>query len=140
MHSPETIAMFNRLIQQAIASASQLALALEDEREALGQADPGVLTEAVEAKLARLSELEQRLAAHEGFLAARRLPPGRRGTEIFLHRLPGRAAERVLWEQLQQLAAHCRERNEVNGSVVALRTVRTRRALQVLTEPCAVTT
>jgi hypothetical protein len=76
--------------------------------------------------------LEQGVTAHEGFLFARRLPPGKAGTEIFLNGLAPDAPERTLWQKLQRVAARCRDNNQVNGNLVALGRVRTQRALEIL--------
>jgi flagellar biosynthesis/type III secretory pathway chaperone len=135
MHSPETVALFRRLLEQQIACAEGLCQALAREGTALGSGTPEHVEEAATAKQELLAQMEQRLAAYEGFLAARRLPSGRRGSELFLAQLPAKAPERALWERLRELARQCREQNEVNGSLVAMCRTRAERALELLRGP-----
>ncbi len=132
MHSPETLALFRRLIQQEIDSSERLGEALATEQAALTSCNPDTLLNAVAQKQGLMRALEQGVSAHEGFLIARRLPPGRAGTESFLKGLPADAVERQLWQKLQKVAAGCRDHNQVNGNMVALGRVRTQRALEIL--------
>ena len=132
MYNPEAVELFRRLLMQEIDCAQRLMALLDEERQALGGRDAQALEQVTEAKRALLAETEQRVAAHEGFLSARRLPAGRAGTERFLSGLPKDAAERSLWQRLQELAAACREANEVNGRVVALSRIRVQRTLELL--------
>jgi len=132
MHSPETLALFRRVVEQEISCSERLGEALANEQKALTSRVPDDLLEAVAQKQALMQALEQSVSAHQGFLAARRLPPGRPGTEAFLRGLTPDAAERALWQRLQEVAAHCREHNQANGSLVALGRVRTQRALEIL--------
>jgi flagella synthesis protein FlgN len=132
---PDTLLLLRRLMQQEIDASERLGSALAAEREALGRRDPAALEAAIAGKLAATRELQQRLEAHEGFLAARGLPPGRPGTERFLSLLPADGEERRLWRRLQELARECRDGNEVNGNLVSLSRVRTQRALEILRGP-----
>ena len=132
MQNPETLTLFRRLIEQEIACSERLHDILVEERQALSSHAPDPLLEAVSRKQAAIKALEQSVTAHEGFLAARRLPPGKKGTEAFLNGLPDNAPERTLWKRLQEIAARCREHNQSNGSMVALGRVRTQRALDIL--------
>jgi len=135
MHDPETIALFRRLIGQEIACAEALCRVLGEEYTALAAGDPGTLERVIAAKRELLGEMEQRVAAHEGFLSARRLPPGKGGTELFMARLPPQAPERGLWQRLRELAGQCRAQNEVNSSLLCLSRARTQRALELLRGP-----
>jgi flagellar biosynthesis/type III secretory pathway chaperone len=128
----ETVTLLQRLLLQAISASERLLTALNQEREALTGRDPTTLEQAVAAKLAAAQEVRQRLSAHEGFLAARRLPPGRTGTERFLAGLPVEAEARKLWERLQAVARACRDGNDLNGSLVTLGRARTQRAMDIL--------
>lgn len=132
MHSPDIIKLFRRLIEREIGCSERLEEILADEQRALTARDPQVLQEALAQKQGLLRELEQSVAAHEGFLTARRLPPGKAGTRAFLSSLPQDAPEHALWQRLQEVAVGCRENNRVNGSLVALGKVRTQRALEIL--------
>jgi flagellar biosynthesis/type III secretory pathway chaperone len=132
MHSPETLALFRRLVEQEIDCSKRLEEALATEHAALSSPTPQPLLEALTRKQELVKEMERSVAAHEGFLAARRLPPGKTGTESFLKPLPESAQERRLWQSLQEIAGHCRDRNQANGSLVALGRTRTQRALEIL--------
>lgn len=132
MISPETLALYRRLIQQEIDCAERLADVMRREAEALGGRDAASLEQANVEKLELLHEMEQRSAAHEGFLAARGLPAGREGNLRFLRGLPADAEEHGLWRRLRSAAVECRDLNLVNGSLVALRRTRTQRALEIL--------
>jgi len=135
MHDPETTALFRRLIQQEIACAEALCRVLSDEQTALAASDPNALEQITAAKRELLGEMEQRVATHEGFLSARRLPAGKQGTELFVAGLPHQAPERGLWQRLRELAGQCRAQNEVNGSLLCLSRVRTQRVLELLHGP-----
>ncbi len=132
MHSPETLALFRRLMEQEIDCSERLGEALATEQEALASHAPDALLTAVELKRRLTHSLEQSVSAHEGFLAARRLPPGKSGTEAFLRPLPQDAPERIVWQRLQKVAARCRDHNQINGNLVALSRIRTQRALEIL--------
>jgi flagellar biosynthesis/type III secretory pathway chaperone len=128
----ETTTLLQRLLLQAISASERLLEALNRERDALVGRDPVTLEQAVAEKLSAAQEVRQRLSAHEGFLAARRLPPGRSGTERFLAGLPAETEARKLWERLQAVASACRDGNDLNGSLVALGRARTQRAMEIL--------
>jgi flagellar biosynthesis/type III secretory pathway chaperone len=134
MHKPESIALFERLIEQEINCAKRLSEALSVERAALSKAmsDPQSLDQASRAKSALLEEMEQRVAAHEGFLASRRLAPGKQGTENYLRGAPGDARAHGLWRQLQEIAGACQQANEINGNIILLSQARLQRALDTL--------
>ncbi len=132
MHKPEVIALFRRLLRQEIDCAERLAAAIDEERRTFGARDPAALERLTARKRELLQEMEQRVASHEGFLAARRLPPGRQGTESFMQALPPDAEEHGLWRQLRQLAERCRDGNAVNGRIVTMNRVRVQRALELL--------
>ncbi len=132
MSAPVTIDLFRRVMQQEISCAERLAEVLKKEQDALAALDMGVLEGLTPEKQALLGEMEQRTEAHAGFLAARGLPPGRKGTEAFLDRLAEDAAEHELWRRLRYVAGVCQEANQVNGKLVALSRARTQRALDLL--------
>lgn len=132
MHNTDATDLFGRLMQQEIDCAERIGKVLNEERQALGGRDPEALERVTVAKQTLLKEMEQRVAAHEGFLSARRLPPGKAGTEQFLADLPQDSELPALWQRLQESAAQCRDENRVNGSIVALSRVRVQRALELL--------
>ncbi len=132
MSNPETIELFRRLMQQEIDCAERLAAALQREQNALSDRDLVALEQVSLDKPVLLDEMEQRAAAHEGFLTARGLPPGRAGNKAFLQSLAANAAEHGIWRRLQSIAGTCRELNQVNGKLVLLSRARTQRALEIL--------
>lgn len=132
MNSPETVELFRRLMQQEIDCAERLVKTLQREQDALSCRDLDGLEQAGLDKQVLLGEMQQRSAAHEGFLAARGLPPGRTGSTAFMQSLPANAAEHGIWQHLQSIAATCRELNQVNGKLVVLSRARTQRALEIL--------
>ena len=132
MYDPETRKLFQQLLRQEVSCAERLAQLLAEERDQLTSGDPDTLIGITEDKAELLKELDRWVAAHEGFLQARRLPPGKQGSEAFLRTLPERAQEWGLWRRLQEIAAVCRDGNEINGGIVTLGHARVRRALDLL--------
>jgi flagellar biosynthesis/type III secretory pathway chaperone len=88
MTDKESVNRFRRLVQAQIGCAEKLIKALEQERLALLARDAQELTRVGTSKTTLLREMEQRLQAHETFLKALRLPPGKEGSEALLKTLP----------------------------------------------------
>ncbi len=132
MTDKESVNRFRRLVQAQIGCAEKLIKALEQERLALLARDAQELTRVGTSKTTLLREMEQRLQAHETFLKALRLPPGKEGSEALLKTLPKDGDEWNLWRKLQELATQCRDHNEVNGSLLAASRARMERAFQIL--------
>lgn len=135
MLDPEIRLRFRRLVETETACAERLLEVLEQEHRALLARDTAALERAGEDKVPLLRELEQRLAAHEGFLKALRLPPGKAGNLALLERLTAPGEERKLWQRLQEVAALCRDHNERNGAILAASRARVRRSLEILRGP-----
>ena len=131
-YAAQTVDLFRGLLEQGLASADRLEGVLAAERNALRTGDPDALQRLTDEKLALLQDLERWAAAHERFLRAQQLPPGRQGSEMFLAGLPHAAEEHMLWRRVRQTVSACRDSNEVNGGIVTLSRARVQRALMVL--------
>lgn len=111
-------AALRAVIDEMAAASTQLLLVLEEEREALNQADAEALNRSGEAKQMLMRRLEQ--------LDAERLQMSAS--------LPGAAPHnQSQWTEVLQSLAQCRDRNLRNGELVGQRLSQVRRALSALT-------
>ncbi len=105
---------------------------LQDEDLALRRTDADRIDQITAAKQALVREMESYQAAQDRFLATHKIPPGPRGMEDYLQTLPGDAPERATWRSLQTLIDQCRNRNRINGGLVALSRQHVQQALEIL--------
>ena len=105
---------------------------LQEEDHALRRTDADDIDRISAAKQTLIREIESHQRALDRFLAASNLPAGPPGMQAYLETLPDDAPERAAWKEIQALAGQCRDRNEVNGGVLALSRQHVQQALQIL--------
>lgn len=114
-------------------TAGKLLRLLEQEHQVLVKGEAEAIRSISEQKQAHINLLGEQLRQRDKFLAVRRLPAGKAGTDLFIQLLPADSAIEACWSQIQALAEQLNDRNEVNGGIVALAQRHVRQALNILT-------
>ena len=130
--SGETQQALSRLLSDELQSARELQRTLDQEFDALSQGEADRITEITAQKQLQTLRLGQHLQARDRFLAEHKLPAGQQGTDAIVKRLPADAAAANLWQELQSVGRRLRERNEVNGGIIAHGQRHVRQALAIL--------
>lgn len=121
------------LLSAEIACAQDLLQILEQEYQALTQAQTDQIESISAAKQQQMQQLQQRLLERDRFLLRLSLAPGKRGMDLYLKQTPPQHHSQSLWEELQALARRLREQNEINGGIVSLGQRYVQQALNLLT-------
>lgn len=105
---------------------------LQQEDRALRRTDTDSIDQITAAKQALILEMESHQRAQDRFLAAHNLPPGPLGIQRHLETLPADAPEQSAWKSLKALITQCRNRNEINGGILALSRQHVQQSLDIL--------
>ena len=134
-HSPsrKEIQQLSELLSAELESACKLLALLEQEHQLLVKGEAEAIRSISEQKQAQIRQFNGQLLVRDRFLTVHQLPPGREGTDLFLQEIPQEESIRKCWSQIQKLAAELNDRNEVNGTIVALAQRHVRQALNLLT-------
>ncbi|MCP4995489.1 MAG: flagellar protein FlgN [Gammaproteobacteria bacterium] len=136
MSPQQTKALQNQLaalISQELASARELQLLLEQEQTALKGPDHEAIEVLSSSKKILIETMQNQLQNRGNFLSQLSLPPGNKGTNLFIQKLSGSTNLNLQWEELQQTATKLKALNEVNGHIIAQSQRQTRQALDILT-------
>lgn len=121
------------LLSAELESARNLLQLLEQEHQDLIKGDAEAIRSITALKQEQIKLLREQLQVRDRFLAARQLPAGKEGTDLFIEQAPANSAIGQCWNRVQELATRLNDRNEVNGGIVALAQRQVRQALNILT-------
>lgn len=109
----------SQLLAAELAEARNLAATLDLEYEALCLGDAQQIIRIAEQKQQQTVKMAALAQQRDGCLASSSLPPGRRGMAQLAARLPADSAALDKWRELRRLTDQLRNKNEVNGSIIA---------------------
>ncbi|WP_438970325.1 flagella synthesis protein FlgN [Methylophaga sp.] len=108
------------ILQSELNLSSQLSQLLQQEREALKNAELSQITLLNQQKQPHVVQLEQLGRQREQLLKAAGFPAGKAGLEAFIANHPESEAHHLssLLSKLRVVAKSCRDNNQVNGGIV----------------------
>ena len=122
----------SHLLSTELESARVLLRTLEQEFAALSRGDAESIAEATAEKQRQTLRMGQHLQMRDRFLSDNACSGGQQGTDALIAQLPVDAGAAILWRDLQQVALQLRDKNEINGGIIAHGQRHLRQAVAIL--------
>jgi len=118
--SMNAMQQLSSILQSELNLSSQLSQLLQQEREALKNAELNQITLLNQQKQPHVVQLEQLGRQREQLLKAAGFPGGKAGLEAFIANHPEADAQHLnsLLAKLRMVAKSCRDNNQINGGIV----------------------
>lgn len=132
--SMNAMQQLSSILQSELNLSSQLSQLLQQEREALKNADLGQIQLLTQQKQPHIVQLEQLGRQREQLLKAAGFPGGKAGLEAFIanHAEPESQHLNSLLTKLRHVARSCRDNNQINGGIVNVNRQYLVRAISIL--------
>ncbi len=132
--SMNAMQQLSSILQSELNLSSQLSQLLQQEREALKNADLNQLQLLTQQKQPHVVQLEQLGRQREQLLKAAGFPGGKAGLEAFIANHAESEAQHLnsLLTKLRKVAKSCRDNNQINGGIVNVNRQYLVRAISIL--------
>jgi flagella synthesis protein FlgN len=122
------------ILQSELHLSTQLSQLLQQEREALRNADLNLIQQLIQQKQPHVVQLEQLGRQREQLVKAAGFPGGKAGLEAFIANHSEAEAQHLssLLAKLRKVAQSCREFNQINGGIVNVNRQYLGRAISIL--------
>lgn len=128
----ERYARTHILVEATLATCQRLLNALRDERTALESDDSSALADAGSRKQIHLAQLQRHESNRQQLLASYRCEADLEAMRKFIEGFDGNGELMKVWNATIALLAQCRDTNNTNGTIVALRRRQVSEALRIL--------